>query len=231
MLSERGEDRKGMTEFKAYNWDLDGTLFDSYDSIVSSLVDLAQEYRIQDSYYDDIMRAVKQGSVSGYLRSVADRLAGSAKEPALFPADCDFLYRRYREISHERLDRITLIPGATETLSALQATGAKHFVYTHRGKSTDGLLKRLGLQRFFVEIVTSENGFQPKPSGEGVTYLVEKYGLDRQNTAYVGDRTLDVQCAKDAGVKAILYVPEDSCVVPTGKEDRVIRNLEELIEK
>ena len=230
MQSKRGEDRKGMTEFKAYIWDLDGTLFDSYDSIVSSLVDLAQEYRIQDSY-DDIMKAVKQGSVSGYLRSVADRLAGSAKEPAPFPTDCDFLYRRYREISHERLDRITLIPGAADTLSALRAAGAKHFVYTHRGKSTYGLLKRLGLQRFFVEIVTSENSFQPKPSGEGVTYLVEKYGLDRQNTAYVGDRTLDVQCAKDAGVKAIMYVPEDSCVVPTKDENLVIRNLAELVEK
>ena len=82
-----------------------------------------------------------------------------------------------------------------------------------------------------MEVVTSENGFQPKPSGEGVAYLVEKYSLDRNHTAYVGDRTLDVLCAKDAGVKAILYVPEDSCVVPTGKEDRVIRNLEELVEK
>ena len=215
-----------MTEWKAYIWDLDGTLFDSYDSIVSSLVDIAQEYRIPDSY-DDIMKAVKQGSVSGYLRSLAGQLADGNHDCA----DYASLYRRYREISHERLGRITLIPGAAEMLSALQEAGAKHFVYTHRGKSTDGLLERLGLQRFFVEVVTSENGFQPKPSGEGVTYLVEKYGLDRQNTAYVGDRTLDVQCAKDAGVKAILYVPEDSCVVPNGKEDCVIRNLEELVEK
>lgn len=215
-----------MTELKAYIWDLDGTLFDSYDSIVSSLMDIAQEYRIPDSY-DEIMKAVKQGSVSGYLRSLTGQLADGNHDCA----DYASLYRRYREISHERLDRITLIPGAAETLSALQATGAKHFVYTHRGKSYDGLLERLGLQHFFMEIVTSENGFQPKPSGEGVAYLVEKYGLDRNHTAYVGDRTLDVLCAKDAGVKAILYVPEDSCVVPTGKEDRVIRNLEELIEK
>ena len=215
-----------MTELKAYIWDLDGTLFDSYDSIVSSLVDIAQEYRIPDSY-DDIMKAVKQGSVSGYLRSLAGQLAEGSHDCA----DYASLYRRYREISHERLDRITLIPGAAETLSALQAAGAKHFVYTHRGKSTDGLLERLGLQRFFVEVVTSENGFQPKPSGEGVAYLVEKYSLDRNHTAYVGDRTLDVLCAKDAGVKAILYVPEDSCVLPTGKEDCVIRNLDELVEK
>ncbi len=113
-----------MTEWKAYIWDLDGTLFDSYDSIVSSLVDIAQEYRIPDSY-DEIMKAVKQGSVSGYLRSLAGQLADGSHDCA----DYASLYRRYRESSHERLDRITLIPGAAETLSALQAAGAKHFVY------------------------------------------------------------------------------------------------------
>ena len=217
-------------DLKAYIWDLDGTLFDSYDAIVSSLVDIARKCRIPDSY-DEIMKAVKQGSVSGYLRSVAAELAGREMGTVPFPADYVSLYRRYREISHERLDRITLIPGAKETLSALQAAGAKHFVYTHRGKTTDCLLERLGLKRFFTEVVTSENGFQPKPSGEGVGYLVEKYGLNRKDTAYVGDRTLDVLCAKDAGVKAILYLPEGSCVVPTGQEDRVIQDLEEIFLK
>jgi phosphoglycolate phosphatase-like HAD superfamily hydrolase len=79
--------------------------------------------------------------------------------------------------------------------------------------------------------VTSQNGFRPKPSGEGVTYLLEKHGLEKTETAYVGDRTLDVLCAKDAGVRAILYLPEDSCVEPTGKEDRIIRELAELTEE
>ena len=178
---------------------------------------MARENQFQDSY-EDIMKAVKQGAVSSYLRGMSER-SGLAYES---------LYQRYRDISHERLDRIVLIPGAAETLSALQAEGAEHFVYTHRGGSTEYLLDRLGLKRFFTEIVTYENGFQPKPSGEGVTYLVEKHGLDRQNTAYVGDRTIDVLCAKDAGVQAVLYLPEGSCVVPTGVEDRVIRRLEEL---
>ena len=54
------------------------------------------------------------------------------------------LYRRYREVSHERLGQITLIPDALNTLAALQATGAEHFVYTHRGQSTGALLDRLG---------------------------------------------------------------------------------------
>ena len=197
-----------------YIWDLDGTLLDSYQSIVSSLVEVSGES------FDDIMKAVKRGAVSAYLRGFAER---SGEDYAV-------LYQRYREISHGKIEEITLIPGAVETLQALQDHGARHFVYTHRGKSTAGILDRLGITPFFTEIVTFENGFRPKPSGEGVTYLIEKYGLDPEKTAYVGDRTLDVSCAKDAGVQAILYLPADSCVEKTGLEDRIIQRLEELNE-
>ena len=76
--------------------------------------------------------------------------------------------------------------------------------------------------------MTSGYGCRPKPSGDGVRYLVEKYGLDPDRTWYVGDRSLDVLCAKDAGVKALLYLPADSCVTATGQEDRIIRDLREL---
>lgn len=208
-----------MNRLNAYIWDLDGTLFDSYGSIVSSLACLAGECLVPDSS-EEIMKSVKQGAVSAYLRDLSARSG----------ADYDFLYRRYREISHCRMDEITLIPGAAETLEALRRGGARHFVYTHRGQSSGPLLDRLGLTPFFTKIVTFEHGFRPKPSGEGVEYLVGKYGLSKASAAYVGDRTIDVYCANDAGVKAILYLPEDSCVLPTGTEDRIIRRLEDLLE-
>ena len=197
-----------------YIWDLDGTLLYSYCSIVSSLAEVSGEA------FDDIMKAVKCGAVSSYLRGFSERSG----------EDYAALYQRYREISHRKIEEITLIPGTVETLLALQNRGARHFVYTHRGKTTAGILDRLGLTPFFTEIVTFENGFKPKPSGEGVTYLIKKYGLDPEKTAYVGDRTLDVLCAKDAGVQAILYLPADSCVEKTGLEDRIIRSLDELNE-
>ena len=202
---------------KSYIWDLDGTLLDSYGSIVSSLVCVARECGMEDES-GGILKAVKQGSVSGYLRELAGRSGEEYTE----------LYRMYRTVSHDRLEEIGLIPGTLETLEALRNAGARHFVYTHRGKSTGKLLERLGLTAFFEEIVTFEYGFTPKPSGEGVNYLVEKYALEKAETAYVGDRTLDVECAVDAGVRAILYLPEGSCVEPTGKEDLVIRSLEDL---
>ena len=209
-----------METLKAYIWDLDGTLFDSYGSIVSSLIQVAEDCGTSDSY-EKIMKAVKQGSVSGYLRELSD-VSGKSTET---------LYEMYRAVSHAKDGEITLIPDAAETLKTLQDQGAKHFVYTHRGTTTEPLLERLGIKAFFTEVVTSQSGFRPKPSGEGVTYLMEKYGLEQRQTAYVGDRTLDVLCARDAGVQAILYLPEDSCVEPTGKEDRIVRHLTELTEE
>ena len=206
-----------MEKLKACIWDLDGTLFDSYQSIVSSLVDVATACGVPDTA-EKIMKTVKQGAVSAYLRDLSAACGKGTAE----------LMQMYRTVSHAKMDEITLIPGAAETLAALQAQGVRHFVYTHRGSSTTHLLDRLGLTAYFTETVTHEHGFAPKPSGEGVTYLTEKYALDKAATAYIGDRTLDVLCAKDAGVQAILYLPEDSCVEPTGKEDRIIRELREL---
>lgn len=209
-----------METLKAYIWDLDGTLFDSYGAIVSSLVDVARACGAADPS-EEILKAVKQGSVSAYLGDLSAVSGKSTEE----------LYQMYRTVSHAKDGEINLIPDVAETLKMLQDQGAKHFVYTHRGTTTVPLLERLGIKGYFTEIITSQNGFRPKPSGEGVTYLLEKYGLKKPETAYVGDRTLDVLCAKNAGVQAILYLPEDSCVEPTGKEDRIIRELTELTEE
>lgn len=206
-----------MEKLKACIWDLDGTLFDSYQSIVSSLVDVAAACGVPDTA-EEIMKTVKQDSVSAYMRELSAACGRSTDE----------LMQMYRTVSHSKMDEITLVPGAAETLASLRKQGVRHFVHTHRGSSTTHLLDRLGMTGYFTEIVTHEHGFAPKPSGEGVTYLTEKYGLDKAATAYIGDRTLDVLCAKDAGVQAILYLPVDACVEPTGQEDRIIRELGEL---
>ena len=201
----------------AYIWDLDGTLLDSYGVITAAAVKAAAEAGVDDPE-DYVLKTVKQGSLTVYLKDVSGRCGKPAET----------LAERYRFHTHQMDDRIGLIDGAKETLERLQRSGAAHFVYTHRGSSSEPILQRLGILEYFREVVTSVYGYAPKPSGEGVRYLLDKYQLDPLQTWYVGDRALDVLCAKDAGVKALLYLPEDSCVVPTGLEDRTVRDLREL---
>ena len=201
----------------AYIWDLDGTLLDSYETIVSAAKRAADDAGLNDPE-ETVLRAVKQGSVSAYLKDAGARSGEPVKE----------LLGRYHVYAHELDDRIGLIGGAKETLERLRQAGAVHFVYTHRGGSSGPILERLGILDCFREVVTSEYGFSPKPSGEGVQYLTEKYHLDPEETWYVGDRLLDVLCAKDAGVKALLFLPADSCVIAAGTEDRIVQDLSEI---
>lgn len=202
---------------EAYIWDLDGTLLDSYDMIIRAAVQAAADAGIRDSA-EEVLKKVKRSSLSAYLNEVSGRCG----EPA------ENLAARYRQYTHSLDDEIRLMPGAKETLERLRRSGAEHYVFTHRGSSSEPILRRLGILDCFREVVTAEYGFPSKPSGDGLRYLLDRYGLDPAKTWYVGDRSMDILCAKDAGVRAVLLLPADAYVSPTGKEDQIIRCLDEL---
>ena len=182
---------------KTFIWDLDGTLLDSYGVIVSSIRQTLAEFDVQADP-ETVLREVKDGSVSAFLHQAAAERGLPYQE----------LKDRYSSISGGRILEISAMPGAVETLEALAAQGVEHFVYTHRGSTAAPVLEHLGMGRFFREVVTSLNGFPRKPAPDALLYLMEKYGLDRSRTFYVGDRTLDMDCARNAGVRGIFYSPE-----------------------
>ena len=202
---------------EAYIWDLDGTLLDSYPVIIAAAIKAAADAGVHD---DEAyaLRIAKQDMLFTYLNDVAERSGTPFKN----------VRERYRAYTHEMDDRIILMDGAREALERLQNAGAAHYVFTHRGTSSEPILERLGILGYFREIVTSAAGFPAKPSGEAVRYLMQKYGLKPDETWYVGDRPIDVLCAEDAGVRSVLLLPEGACVTPTGHEDRIIRSLNEL---
>ena len=134
----------------------------------------------------------------------------------------------YSEISEAKDKEIGLIKNAGEILKALNEIGCRNFVFTHRGASTGKILERCGITSLFTEIVTKMNGFPRKPEPYGINYLVGKYGLDRKNTFYVGDRSLDMECAENAGISGILYRPEGSFTDPIGTERYIVRDLMEI---
>lgn len=178
-------------------WDLDGTLLDSYGVIVSSLRQTLAEFRIPTEA-EAVLREVKDGSVSAFLR----RIAADAGLPY------QHLKERYSAVSGGRVLEIPAMPHGEDILSALTVLGAVHFVYTHRGATTAPVLAHLHFTHYFQEVVTSLNGFPRKPAPDALLYLMEKYRLERDRVFYVGDRTLDMECAKNAGVRGIFYSPE-----------------------
>ena len=78
---------------------------------------------------------------------------------------------------------------------------------------------------FLKKLSPEKMDFPKKPDPAALNYLIQKHGLDKNNAFYVGDRTLDIACANNAGIKSIFYIPDDSYAVPNGKETYIVKDL------
>lgn len=185
-----------MNNKKVIIWDLDGTLLDSYSVIVDSFSKTLAFYGLEISH-DEILSFIKKFSAHEFIEKIAVEHNLSALE----------LKRKYSSISEEQNNNLSLIVEAKLILDLLKEKGYLNYIYTHKGLSTFDVLKTTGIFNYFDEIITSHNGFKRKPHPEAIDYLIDKYSLDKANTYYIGDRTFDIQCAKNAGIQSILFDP------------------------
>ena len=179
----------------AFIWDLDGTLLDSYEAILSGIEETFGQFSIP---YD-------KESVREFILkySVQDLLEKVAEERNL---DAGGLNQVRAQSLAEKNAQVVLIPGACEVLTWADEAGILQFVYTHKGNNAFTILRNLGLECYFTEILTNQSGFARKPSPEVATHLLDKYELDPRTTYYIGDRTLDVEFAQNSGIQSINFL-------------------------
>ncbi|MFS8938311.1 HAD family hydrolase [Streptococcus mitis] len=179
----------------AFIWDLDGTLLDSYEAILSGIEETFAQFSIP---YD------KEQVREFILKfSVQDLLVQVAEERKL---DVEMLNQMRAQSLAEKNAQVVLMPGACDVLAWAEESGIQQFVYTHKGDNALTILRDLGLESYFTEILTSQSGFARKPSSEAATYLIDKHQLNPDNTYYIGDRTLDVEFAQNSGIQSLNFL-------------------------
>ena len=179
----------------AFIWDLDGTLLDSYEAILSGIEETYAQFSIP---YD------KEKVREFILKfSVQDLLVQVAEERKL---DVEMLNQVRAQSLAEKNAQVVLMPGARDVLAWAEESGIQQFVYTHKGDNALTILRDLDLESYFTEILTSQSGFARKPSSEAATYLIDKHQLNPDNTYYIGDRTLDVEFAQNSGIQSLNFL-------------------------
>ena len=179
----------------AFIWDLDGTLLDSYEAILAGIEETYRRFSLP--YNKKEVRAfILKYSVQDLLEQVANARG----------LDVGLLNQvRARSLS-EKNAQVVLMSGAREVLAWADQRGIQQFVYTHKGENAFTILRALGLDSYFTEILTSQSGFARKPSPEAATYLINKYHLNPEQTYYIGDRTLDINFAQNSGIQSINFL-------------------------
>jgi phosphoglycolate phosphatase len=203
-------------------FDLDGTLIDSK-------LDLAHSVNAMLGYMG--RAALEHERVSSYVGNGAPVLMRRALGPEASDAEVakalEFFIRYYSE---HCLDHTALYPGAREALDRLHHAGRKLAVLTNKPvRISNDIVRRLGVAGHFFRVYGGNSFEQKKPHPVGIEALLEESGAPRDATIMVGDSSVDILTARNAGVKAcgVTYgfQPESLTAEPP---DLLVGNLLEL---
>lgn len=178
--------------FQEIVWDFDGTLFDTYPVTARVLQAALADRGIHEEV--DEIQANLQVSY-GHAFALYQEKHGIDKA---------FWEQNRAHSRRIEFDQCAPFDGVPALCRAIVAAGKRNYLYTHRGASSIAMLKAHGLYTYFSDCITSEHGFERKPSPQALTHLIRHHQLERGRLLMIGDRELDVLAAKNAGAQGCL---------------------------
>lgn len=195
-------------------WDVDGTLFDTYPAIARAFRAALGELGADDS--EERIAHLARESLGHCLAAL---VADHGLDPARFEAAFGRHYDRVEPADQP------LFPGVADVCRRIVEHGGRNVIVTHRGaRGTAELLAAANLTPLFADCVTRADGFPRKPDPAAFDAVIERNGLVRGETLAVGDREIDVQAGRAAGVMTCLFGRIDAPV----EADIVIDDFREL---
>lgn len=204
-----------MNQVRHLFWDFDGTLFDSYPEICGSFLKGLQDLGLGHLVdYQSLMRLMKA--------SVGHAAKWCAEQSGLTREEILAAYRAYHYQPHSDPP----YDGLEECLRQLHEAGYHHYLYTHSRESTIVQLKRENLWKYFDDAVIGSDGFPLKPAPDALLALMERNHLKPEECAMIGDRDIDAMAGHNAGMKGVLFDPDD--YFPDFRPELTVRSLAEL---
>lgn len=168
-------------------FDVDGTLVDTEEAIILSLMKLLKEELGKSYSYQD-------------LRFVLG-IPGDYCLKELGIVDMKAANRKWLQYMRELLPSVELYPGICDILKQLKSKKIKVSVVTsNTGTELEQVFSKFGLHEWMDFIVCADDTLSHKPEPDPLLKLLELSGNDPSEVLYVGDTVYDSHCAKGANV-------------------------------
>ncbi len=173
-------------------FDLDGTLIDSTDAIVSTF---HHSFRVHEFGHvdDDKIKAL-----IGYPLDIMYAELGVAEKDVWdFVATYKEEYRKISTIKTELLDN------AKDAVKLASEFATLGIVTTKTGKYSKVLMEHFELMHYFEVLIGREDVENPKPHEEPILKALEQLDTKNKEIWMIGDTKLDLISASNAGVNSI----------------------------
>ena len=179
-------------------FDLDGTLSDSENSIITTLKQTFSHLGISEPPYETLRRFIGPPLTDSFMRycGLSDRQA----------VDARYVYQEYFDVTGKELN--VLYDGAEDLLQYLKKQGRKLYVATTKEeKASLYILRKLGVSHYFERIVGASKDNSLCGKGALLKKLIGLENIDVSSAVIIGDTVYDVKGAEEAGIDcvAVLY--------------------------
>ncbi len=174
-------------------FDLDGTLIDSRRDLAQSVNATRAHMGMGPLELDTVSSYVGNGAPLLMRRALGEQATETEVQEAL-----EFFLEHYRE---HALDFTTLYPGVKESLARLAAAGKRLAVLTNKPVRMSRLIvDGLGIGPLLFQVYGGNSFDFKKPHPIGIETLMREAGCGRTQTMMVGDSSVDVETARNAGI-------------------------------
>ena len=191
-----------MNPFDLVMFDLDGTLIETAPEILDAVNDTLAHFGLPLVRQQQVNDWIGHGTQTLLVRALAfsQQIPTAAVQvQAQWPSMADAFQHHYQQRCGTRSH---LYPQVRETLTALRARGVGLAIVTNKeARFTRTVLDAHALGPLFHRVVSGDTLATKKPSPEGIQDCLQHFSVAADRALFVGDSSIDVQTARNAGVQ------------------------------
>lgn len=206
---------------QAWIFDLDGTLIESLPGIAASLNRALVQHGLPGQSHDNVRSFIGDGAVKLVQRAIATVSRVDLTDSVLKHFAADYAVSWPQGTS--------VFPGMHELLTELENRSVPLAVLSNKPHAfTVEIVEKLFPAHRFSVVLGNREGLAHKPDPTGALEIANQLGIAPEDCVIIGDSTMDLDTAKNAGMKSIAVTWGYHDRQRLGYADAIAETIEEL---
>lgn len=206
---------------RALIFDLDGTLVESLPGIAASLNRALNQHGLPGQSHDNVRSFIGDGAIKLVQRalSTVSRIDLTDSVVKNFASDYAISWPTGTSV----------YPGILELLAELESRGVPLAVLSNKPHAfTTKIVETLFPDTHFAEVLGNHENLPHKPDPTGAIKIAKSLGIPPEYCTIIGDSTMDLDTAKNAGMRSVAVTWGYHDKESLGDADLIVDSVSEL---